>query len=275
MNKAKRYPGWKSVFTKEDDDQGCASSGVGVQSWLYKLNLKSEVQLPKYYTPLTRKVDQLEQEEHIWNLQVTTTQSPKARKGSCQVSFTLHQHHQDKDITKWPQYPHIRVSLAHRKNNDKPSQDSMKEQQAKQGGLEGSLPSAACDTACTSHSGILGEPFIQKEQSSTKIFALSDEHPTPATNISEIEHKVWEPARTFNMVPALGNQSLLIRGKFAEAWYVLECNEEKINIYDGKTATLTVSEDAVLNGETVSTHQSMADTPLSTGNRPQHVHSPP
>ena len=50
------------------------------------------------------------------------------------------------------------------------------------------------------------------------------------------------------MVTSLDNQSLLIRVKFAEAGYVSVCDGDEVNIYDGQTATITVSEDAVLEG---------------------------
>ena len=62
VNKAKRYPRQKSVFTKEYDKLGCASSGLGIQSWLHKLKLKLEVQLQNYYTQLTSQVENLEPE---------------------------------------------------------------------------------------------------------------------------------------------------------------------------------------------------------------------
>ena len=74
--------------------------------------------------------------------------------------------------------------------------------------------------ACTSHAGIVGDPFIQTKQRSTKIFALVDGHPTPATNIAMLEHRVIEPMHIVNMVALLANQSLLSRGKFAETGYV-------------------------------------------------------
>ena len=67
----------------------CAGSGVGVQSWLHKLELKPEVQLRNYYIPLTSQVDKLEPEERICNLQVTTTQPPESIKGRYQLQFTL------------------------------------------------------------------------------------------------------------------------------------------------------------------------------------------
>ena len=50
------------------------------------------------------------------------------------------------------------------------------------------------------------------------------------------------------MVPELAKQSLLSGGKFEEAGYLSVCNLGEVNIYDGQTATITVSEDAVLKG---------------------------
>ena len=50
------------------------------------------------------------------------------------------------------------------------------------------------------------------------------------------------------MVPALANKSLLRGGKFVEAIYVSVCDVEEVNIYDGHTVKITVSEKAVLAG---------------------------
>ena len=83
---------------------------------------------------------------------------------------------------------------------------------------------------------------------STNIFVLANGHPTPETNISMLEHRVIEPARTVNMVPALENKSLLSGGNVAEAGYVSVCNGEEVNIYDDHTARITLSEKAVLKG---------------------------
>ena len=102
--------------------------------------------------------------------------------------------------------------------------------------------------ACTSHAGTVGDPFIQREQRSNNIFALIDRHPTPATNISKIDHRMRDPALTVNIIPELANQLLLSEGKFAEAGYVSICDGNRVNIYDGRTATITVSEEAVLKG---------------------------
>ena len=87
---------------------------------------------------------------------------------------------------------------------------------------------------------MLGDTFIQTEQRSTKIFELADGHPTPATNISKLEHRVRELAHTFNMVPELAKQSLLSGGTFAEAGYVLVRNGYKVKFYYGRTVTITV-----------------------------------
>ena len=94
----------------------------------------------------------------------------------------------------------------------------------------------------------MGDLFIKKNCKSTKIFALADGHPTVATTITILEHKIQEPVFTVNMVPSLANQSLLSGSKFSEAGYVSVCNGKEVYIYDGYTAKTTVSEKAVLAG---------------------------
>ena len=50
------------------------------------------------------------------------------------------------------------------------------------------------------------------------------------------------------MVTALDNQSLLSGGKFADSGYVSVNDKEEVNIYDGHTAKIIVSEKAFLKG---------------------------
>ena len=50
------------------------------------------------------------------------------------------------------------------------------------------------------------------------------------------------------MVPALADQSLLSGSKFADAGYISICDDKKVNIHDGRTARIIVSEAAVLKG---------------------------
>ena len=57
-----------------------------------------------------------------------------------------------------------------------------------------------------------------------------------------------EPARTFRIVLDFANQSLMSGGNFVEARYVSVCNGDKFNIYDGRTATIALSEGAALKG---------------------------
>ena len=50
------------------------------------------------------------------------------------------------------------------------------------------------------------------------------------------------------MIPVLANQSLLSGGKFSEAGYISVYDGEEVNIYNGYTFKITVSEKAVLTG---------------------------
>ena len=83
------------------------------------------------------------------------------------------------------------------------------EGQLKKGVLDGSIPSADYDTACTSHAGLEGNPFIQTDQPSTNIFTVATGHKTPGSRVAKLHHPVREPARTVNIVPGLADQSLL------------------------------------------------------------------
>ena len=102
--------------------------------------------------------------------------------------------------------------------------------------------------ACTSHARIIGDPFIQTNKRSAKTFALTDGHPNPATNISNLHHDVREPSRTVNIVPDIKAQSLLSGGKFSKAGYISVCNKDEVNIYGRHTAKIVVSEEDVLRG---------------------------
>ena len=120
--------------------------------------------------------------------------------------------------------------------------------QLKDGVLNVSIPSSAYDTACTSNAGMIGNPFIQTTQKSTKVFSVSDVHQTPGSNIAKLHHPVREPAQTVDMVPDLAGQSLLSGAKFAEAGYISVCNVDEVRFYDSRTVRIVVLEENVLKG---------------------------
>ena len=122
------------------------------------------------------------------------------------------------------------------------------EGQLKKGVLDVSIPSAAYEIACTSHSGLEGNPFIPTDQPYKNIFTVATGHKTPGSRVANLHHPVREPPRTVDIVPGLADQSLLSGGKFAKAGYVSICDDAEVNIYDGRTVRITVSEEAVLKG---------------------------
>ena len=95
---------------------------------------------------------------------------------------------------------------------------------------------------------MIGDPFIQTGQPSTKVFTVADGHLTPGSKMAKLHHPVREPTRTVDIVPALADQYLLSGNKFAEAGYVSICDDAEVNIYDGHTVKIVVSEVAVLKG---------------------------
>jgi hypothetical protein len=188
----------------------------------------------------------------------------------------------DKSSKAWQRSPHSRShtssfarafwSNAKRKAATRAQPISLTKQQLKQGVLDSSIPSAAWDTACTSHAGKPDDPFIPTNKRSTKVFALADGHATPATTVAKLHHAVREPARTVDIVPALQGNSLLSGGKFAEAGYISICDGEEVNIYDGRTAKITVSEEAVLKGWRC-LHQNLWRVPLQSNVTNLNLHT--
>ena len=71
---------------------------------------------------------------------------------------------------------------------------------------------------------------------------------TLASTQAKLHHKVREPARTVDMVPALKHNSLLSGPKFADANYVTILTPTEILIYDAKELIISTTKEAVLRG---------------------------
>ena len=125
---------------------------------------------------------------------------------------------------------------------------SLTEKKLREAVLNGSIPSAAYDTACTSNAGMVGDPFIQTGWPSTKVFNVADSKKTSGSTEAKLHHPVRDPARKVDMFHALADQSLLSGNKFTQAGYVTICDNQEVNIYDGGTAKIIVSAKAVLKG---------------------------
>ena len=79
-------------------------------------------------------------------------------------------------------------------------------QQLKERVLNGSILSDAYDTVCISNAGMIGDPFIQTTQQSTKVFSVADGRQNSGSNVAKLHHPVSEPAQTVDMVPDLAGQ---------------------------------------------------------------------
>ena len=111
--------------------------------------------------------------------------------------------------------------------------------------LNGSIPSAAYDTACTSNAGMAGDPFIQTGRLSNKVITVADGHKPPGSVEDKLHHPLMDPKWKVDMVPALVYQYLLSANKFAQAGYVTICDNQEVNIYEGRITKIIVSEKAV------------------------------
>ena len=73
------------------------------------------------------------------------------------------------------------------------------------------------DTGATSSCGRTGDKFQPTTQKSQKIFHMPTGETTAASTQAKLHHNVREPAKTVDMVPELKHNSLIRRGKFADA----------------------------------------------------------
>jgi hypothetical protein len=83
------------------------------------------------------------------------------------------------------------------------------ERATKEGILNGSIPSAAYDTAATSSCGKYGDPFIPTGRQSTKVFQTPTGHKAPASEIRLLEHDLRSPATEVHMMPELTETTLV------------------------------------------------------------------
>ena len=65
---------------------------------------------------------------------------------------------------------------------------------------------------------------------------------------AKLHHKLREPARTVDIVPSLTDNTLISTGKLTAANYFAVYENKEVNIYDGNTAKIYVTQEAVLRG---------------------------
>ncbi len=87
--------------------------------------------------------------------------------------------------------------------------------------LNGTIPSAVSDTGATLSAFLKKDPSGAMGELSTTIFHLPNGAIAPATTRNKLLHNLCEPARSFNIIPALVKNSLLSTNKFAEAGYTV------------------------------------------------------
>ena len=179
--KTNRPSTWKSVKDHKDDTGWVVNCVKGKHS--LKTN-KMPIHSHNYFTLLTSQVEDPASPptDHLCtSREIThdTQHGPYRSQPPKQVSFSLAPSHTDKDSHTWTQSKWTTCapprSLRHLQ---------MSKHRVKQGFLNGSIPSDAWDTACTSNAGNLGGPFIPTALQSTKVFYLADGHPTSATTVA-------------------------------------------------------------------------------------------
>jgi len=122
------------------------------------------------------------------------------------------------------------------------------EKTIKEGILDGTILSAAYDTAATSSCGKHGDPFIPTGRKSTKVFQTPIGHKAPASEIRLLDHDLRSPATEVHMMPELTETTRIGAAKLAEAEYVSIFDNDEVNVYLTHNTVIKVSRSAVLRG---------------------------
>ena len=88
--------------------------------------------------------------------------------------------------------------------------------------------------------------FLLAKSPTTKI-VITNNDTMSATERMKLAHELRSPAYKVGLVPGL-HSTLLIGVNFSDVDYVTILDKEGINIYDGKTTKIIISEKAVLSG---------------------------
>jgi len=111
------------------------------------------------------------------------------------------------------------------------------------------MPNGIFDTGATSGAAAEKDAkyLINTGEMSDKIFIIPNSEAMPASAKMKLSHQLRHPATEMNVVPGM-HTSLISGCKFADADYVTVLDKNELNIYDGRTTTITISEKAVLKG---------------------------
>ena len=118
----------------------------------------------------------------------------------------------------------------------------------RRGVLDGTKSSVVSNIGATSSAGLACDAaqFDGTGRRSNKIVHVANGDAAHATEVRQLRYLLRAPARTFVMIPSLRGASLLSTSELADAGYVSVYDGKNIDVYDGRTAKILVSEAAVL-----------------------------
>ena len=114
--------------------------------------------------------------------------------------------------------------------------------------MDNTIPSACVNSGKTSNDSKYGNGLKPTGRPSTKIFKDTTGHMTKATNTATMDHKLREPACTFNMEPVIVINLLASTSKFCDVKYITLFDKEEVNVYDAGTTTVTMSNPLIIKG---------------------------
>ena len=201
---------------------------------------------PNYWSPLTNLVEELEDEP--------TADVPKAVEKNESEKNEIHKKKRravgfDMANTVSKMEDEMNQMLAEFEQINNAIDGLLTESEATAGADEDEIPNGIFDTGATS--GVATEAdavhMRSTDRKSSKIFMMPNGQTMPATNKMTLAHNLRHPATEMNVVPGV-HTTLLSGSKFADAGYKILLDKDGLHIYDGKTTTIKISNEAVLRG---------------------------
>ena len=108
---------------------------------------------------------------------------------------------------------------------------------------------AIIDSGTTSSCRWPDDPFITTGWISTKTLQTPLRKTWATTEQKEIQHNLWQPAKIIDIVRTLkASHSLQSTSKLADANYITKFTTTEVQIYDGETTKINLSQPPVLKG---------------------------
>ena len=107
---------------------------------------------------------------------------------------------------------------------------------------------AVIDSGATSNFWKTGDSLILTGRPSTKVVSMPTGATVTGSEQGLMHYNLRSPARAVDIIPALKHNSLISVPKLSQAQYITVFDGDEVNVYDGHTTKIHVTNEAVMAG---------------------------